>query len=52
MGQEASTLVDESTPTETLKERSIEAVASYINGGRAKKIVVMASHMLSVPPTP
>ncbi|KAL8721773.1 MAG: hypothetical protein Q9225_001622 [Loekoesia sp. 1 TL-2023] len=41
MGQEASTPVDESTPTQTLSARTVEAIASYINEGRARKIVVM-----------
>ena len=41
MGQEASSLVDEDTPPQTLKYRSIESVANFIKSGRAKKIVVM-----------
>ncbi|KAL8738761.1 MAG: hypothetical protein Q9181_000516 [Wetmoreana brouardii] len=41
MGQESSTPVDESTPPQTLKTRSVEAVASCIKEGRAKKIVLM-----------
>lgn len=47
MGQESSTPVDESTPPETLKARSLEAVASYISEGRARKIVLMVSHTTS-----
>ena len=43
MGQESSSLVDESTPPETLAERSIEAVAKLIRQSRAKKIVVLVS---------
>ncbi|KAL8677910.1 MAG: hypothetical protein Q9186_005692 [Xanthomendoza sp. 1 TL-2023] len=43
MGQEASTPVDESTPPQTLNARTIDAVAAYINEGRAKKIVLMVS---------
>ena len=41
MGQESSTPIDENTPPQTLNARSIEAVASYIREGRAKKIVLM-----------
>lgn len=41
MGQENSALIDDSTPSETLKARNIEAVADYVKAGRARKIVVM-----------
>ncbi|KAL8873642.1 MAG: hypothetical protein Q9174_000920 [Haloplaca sp. 1 TL-2023] len=41
MGQESSTPVDEDTPPQTLYARTLDAVASYIKEGRAKKIVVM-----------
>ena len=41
MGQEQSSPIDESTPPQTLKARSVEAVAKYILSGRAEKIVVM-----------
>ncbi|KAI4164896.1 MAG: hypothetical protein LQ342_001529 [Letrouitia transgressa] len=47
MGQELSSFVDEDTPTRTLNERSVEAVASYVKGGRAKKIVVMTGAGIS-----
>ncbi|KAL9595439.1 MAG: hypothetical protein Q9179_004980 [Wetmoreana sp. 5 TL-2023] len=47
MGQESSTPVDESTPPQTLKARSVEAVASYIKEGRAKKIVLMTGAGIS-----
>ena len=43
MGQESSTPVDENTPPQTLHGRTLDAVASYIKEGRAKKIVVMVS---------
>ena len=43
MGQESSSLIDEQTPPQTLKARSVEAVAKLIKDGRAKKIVVMVS---------
>ena len=43
MGQEQSSLIDDSTPPQTLKERSVESVATYIKQGRAKKVVVMVS---------
>lgn len=42
MGQDESRpMVDESTPPQTLDDRSIEAVAKYIKDGQAKKICVM-----------
>ena len=41
MGQEQSSPVDESTPPQTLKDRSVESVAKYIKDEHAKKIVVM-----------
>lgn len=41
MGQESSVLVDDSTPSQTLKARNIEAVADYVKAGRARNIVVM-----------
>ena len=44
MGQEASSLIDESTPPETLTDRSVDAVASYIRAGKARKIVVMVCY--------
>lgn len=43
MGQESSSLVDEKVSPETLSERSLDAVASLIRNGRARKIVVMVS---------
>lgn len=53
MGQESSTPVDESTPPQALNARSIEAIASYIKEGRAKKIVLMVSLLLNlIPITP
>ncbi|KAI9751883.1 MAG: Sir2 histone deacetylase Hst2 [Candelina submexicana] len=47
MGQESSTLVDESTPPQTLKSRTVESVARHIKDGRAKKIVVMTGAGIS-----
>jgi NAD-dependent histone deacetylase SIR2 len=47
MGQEHSSLVDDDTPAETLRERSLEAVAEYINSGRARRIVVMTGAGIS-----
>jgi hypothetical protein len=41
MGQDESRLVDEDTPSVTLENRSLEAVAQLIKDGRAKRIVVM-----------
>lgn len=43
MGQEQSSPINDSTPTQTLKERSVDSVAKYIQEGQAKKIVVMVS---------
>ncbi len=43
MGQEQSSLIDEATPPQTLKDRSIESVAKYVKDGKAKQIVVMVS---------
>ena len=43
MGQEQSSPIDDSRPSRTLRERSVDAVAQYIKDGRAKKIVVMVS---------
>lgn len=47
MGQEESSMVDESTPPQTLSERSIAAVAEYIKNGNAKRIVVMTGAGIS-----
>lgn len=43
MGQDASKLVDENTPPETLESRTVDSVAKFIKDGRAGKIVVMVS---------
>ena len=43
MGNEESRVVDANTPTQTLKARSLEALAEYIKDGRAQQIVVMVS---------
>lgn len=40
-------MVDESTPPQTLSERSIAAVADYIKNGNAKRIVVMTGAGIS-----
>lgn len=48
MGQEQSSPMDDSTPPQTLKERSVDSVATYIKQGRAKKIVVMVSLLSQV----
>ncbi|KAM3533672.1 hypothetical protein MY4038_003108 [Beauveria bassiana] len=47
MGQEESRMVDESTPPQTLSERSITAVADYIKNGDVKRIVVMTGAGIS-----
>lgn len=41
MGNEASTLVDENTPPQTLEARNIESVAKYIREKNVRHIVVM-----------
>jgi NAD-dependent histone deacetylase SIR2 len=45
MGNEESRIVDEDTPPQTLKARTVEALAQYIKDGRAKQIVVMVRHV-------
>ncbi|KAI4111982.1 MAG: hypothetical protein LQ345_006627 [Seirophora villosa] len=46
MGQEVSTPISDSTPSRTLSARTVEAVASYIKEGRARKIVVMPESLM------
>lgn len=41
MGQEESTIVDDAVSPETLKDRSLSAVADYIKNGGKKRIVVL-----------
>lgn len=41
MGQDESTMVDESTEPLTLKARDLPSIASYIQSSRCKKIVVL-----------
>ncbi|KAI1126154.1 DHS-like NAD/FAD-binding domain-containing protein [Nemania abortiva] len=47
MGQETSSLVSEDTRPDTLSERSIAAVADFINSGKAKRIVIMTGAGIS-----
>lgn len=47
MGQEESTMVDESVVPVTLTERSLSAVADYIKSGKVKRVVVMAGAGIS-----
>jgi hypothetical protein len=47
MGNGDSKMVEADAPAQTLKGRSVEALAQYIKDGRAKRIVVMVS-----PPSP
>ncbi|KAJ6779456.1 hypothetical protein PWT90_00761 [Aphanocladium album] len=47
MGQEESSMVDESTPPKTLSERSLAAIADYIKSGNVKRIVVMTGAGIS-----
>ncbi|MCJ1413688.1 Sir2 histone deacetylase Hst2 [Xylographa parallela] len=44
MGQEASSLVDEDIPPQTLDARSVEAVADFIIEAKVEKIVVMVGY--------
>jgi hypothetical protein len=46
MGNEESRVVDADTPPQTLKARTVEALAQYIKDGRAKQIVVMVNTAL------
>lgn len=45
MGNEESRVVDADTPPQTLKARTVEALAQYIKDGRARQIVVMVRHI-------
>ncbi|OTB07404.1 hypothetical protein M426DRAFT_250881 [Hypoxylon sp. CI-4A] len=47
MGQESSHLIDPGTPTETLSDRSLRAVAQFIKDGHAKNIVAMTGAGIS-----
>jgi NAD-dependent histone deacetylase SIR2 len=47
MGNEESTPIAESTPPATLTERSLEALAAYIQSGRVKNVVVMTGAGIS-----
>ena len=47
MGQESSSPFDESKPSKTLENRTLEGVAKYIRDGHAKRIVVMVCAHLS-----
>ncbi|KAL5392791.1 hypothetical protein DPSP01_000490 [Paraphaeosphaeria sporulosa] len=47
MGQDESRMVDEKTPPQKLKSRTLEAVADYIKDGRARRIVVMTGAGIS-----
>ncbi|EPE07513.1 sir2 family protein [Ophiostoma piceae UAMH 11346] len=47
MGQEVSTQIGDSVPPETLRERSLEAVAELITSGKARRIVVLTGAGIS-----
>ncbi|KAK2609158.1 Sir2 histone deacetylase Hst2 [Conoideocrella luteorostrata] len=47
MGQEESTIVDESVRPETLSDRSLSAVSDYIKHGTKKRIVVLTGAGIS-----
>lgn len=48
MGQDESTIVDESIPPSTLSTRDLDGVAKFIRDGRAKKVVVMVHRLPAV----
>lgn len=47
MGQDSSTPIDESVPSQTLETRTVDGVAKYIKSGRCKRIVVMTGAGIS-----
>lgn len=47
MGNEESSLIDESVRPKTLTGRTIESVGDYIKSGRAQKVVVMTGAGIS-----
>lgn len=47
MGQEHSSVISDDTPPETLRERSLAAVAEHIKSGKARRIVVMTGAGIS-----
>ncbi|KAK8061945.1 hypothetical protein PG994_008311 [Apiospora phragmitis] len=47
MGNENSTLIDPDTPTNTLRDRSLRAVADHIRNGGGKRIVVLTGAGIS-----
>jgi len=47
MGNENSRLIDDSVPPQTLRERSLSAVADLIKDGQVKRIVVMTGAGIS-----
>lgn len=47
MGQDESTIVDDSVPPQSLSARTLPAVAEYIQSGRGKKIVVLTGAGIS-----
>jgi hypothetical protein len=51
MGNGESRMLDADAPTQTLKARTVEALAQYIKDGRAKQIVVMVSISLLYSPS-
>lgn len=47
MGNEESTMVDESTPPRSLESRNIEGLAKYISQKNVRRIVVMVCWILN-----
>lgn len=53
MGQEESSIVDETIPPTTLESRDLEGVAKLLRHGKAKRVVVMVRrHPPTLPPPP
>lgn len=47
MGQEESSMIDDSVPPVTLEERNLSSVAEYIKSGDVKRVVIMAGAGIS-----
>lgn len=47
MGNEESSLVDDSVPPDTLKSRDVKGLAEYIKSGKARRIVLMSGAGIS-----
>ena len=47
MGAEESTMLDDSVPPNTLKARTLSAVAEYIKRGKCQRVVVLTGAGIS-----